>query len=240
MQRLAIHWMIGLSAVFLLPLWLIQAQPYDASSLSDLLAPPPDCQTPCFLGIRPGETTLNDAALLLDQNPLVRFVILSDEFNVHNTRTRIIWEYRQPQRVVSGNIYLDDYIVRRITIYDIPLGEVWLAMGQPDISYFIGEDRADAAGNLIHDPVMHIGYYVQHDLRVDSPAACVNFWSGMAHIYVTQTERAANTERRLSETRLPTFRRQSCRAVRRNHTAFLTGSFLNRLPQSYQVFVEAL
>jgi hypothetical protein len=118
--------------MFMLPMALIHNQPYDSGSLTALLTPPENCPTPCFLGVRPGETTVNAAGVLLQADPAVRFEILSDEYNVHNIRQRIEWEYRQPNRVVHGNMYVEDSIVRRVTIYDIPLAEIWLSMGKPD------------------------------------------------------------------------------------------------------------
>jgi hypothetical protein len=44
---------------------LIRAQPYDDSELRTFLAPPEGCPAPCFMGIRPGITTYDEALAIL-------------------------------------------------------------------------------------------------------------------------------------------------------------------------------
>ncbi len=60
-----------LSVVFLLPVLLIRAQPYDDSDLRAFLTPPEDCPAPCFMDIRPGMTTAEEAVSILDAHPWV-------------------------------------------------------------------------------------------------------------------------------------------------------------------------
>ena len=40
---------------------VIRAQPYDDSELRAFLTPPEGCPAPCFMGIRPGVTTREEA-----------------------------------------------------------------------------------------------------------------------------------------------------------------------------------
>ncbi len=54
-----------LSGLFLLPVLLIRAQPYDDGGLRAFLTPPEDCPAPCFMGIRPGVTTTEEALEIL-------------------------------------------------------------------------------------------------------------------------------------------------------------------------------
>jgi hypothetical protein len=54
-----------LAALLVLPVLLIRAQPYDAQEVQALLTPPEGCPAPCFMGIRPGVTTVTEATDLL-------------------------------------------------------------------------------------------------------------------------------------------------------------------------------
>ena len=53
---------LPLVILFTLSIVVIRAQPYDDDGLHTLLTPPEGCNAPCFLGVRPGETGLDDAA----------------------------------------------------------------------------------------------------------------------------------------------------------------------------------
>lgn len=224
--------------LFLLPLTLIHSQPYDAWALTSLLTPAHDCPTPCFLGVRPGETTVNTAGRLLQSDPAIRFEVYSDEFNVHNIRQRIEWAYQQPNRVVHGNMYVEDSIVRRVTIYDIPLAEVWLSMGEPDMNYEMAGSQISPSGQVINSPVMHVGYYTDWDVRVEVLAACANLWRDDVQMNVTVNGDDLKSDPGLRESGLTNFRQQTCRAVRYNQRAMSTAGFLTRLPQTYQRIVE--
>jgi hypothetical protein len=59
--RLLLRIMLPLAALLLLPVLLIRAQPYDDREVQSLLTPPQGCPAPCFMGIRPGVTTINEA-----------------------------------------------------------------------------------------------------------------------------------------------------------------------------------
>jgi hypothetical protein len=226
--------------IFTLPMALIHNQPYNSTGLTALLTPPQNCPIPCFLGVRPGETTVNAAGVLLESDPAVRFAIYSDEYNVHNIRQRIEWEYRQPHRVLHGNMYVEDSIVRRVTIYDIPLAEVWLSLGKPDISYEIGESQVSPGGQIIENPVMHVSYYADWDVRVDVMAACANLWWDDVQAYVLPGGRNnMDADPGLRVSGMTRFRQQTCRALRYNQRAMSTGGFLTRLSQTYQMIVAS-
>jgi hypothetical protein len=238
MIAIAFKLVVLFMGMFMLPMTLIQNQPYDSGLLTSLLTPTQNCPTPCFLGVRPGETTVNTAGALLLSEPAVRFSMYSDQFNVHNAHQRIEWEYRQPNRVVHGNMYVEDSIVRRVTIYDIPLAEVWLSIGQPDLSYEISGSQISPTGQVIDSPVMHVSYYTDWDVRVDVMAGCANLWRDDVQMNVTANGSSLKSDPSLRESDMIDFRQQTCRALRYNQRAMSTGGFLTRLPQTYQMFVE--
>ena len=239
MISIAFRLVVLFMGMFMLPMTLIQNQPYDASTLTSLLTASQDCPSPCFLGVRPGETTMNAAGLLLQSDPSVRFEVTSDEYNTHNIRQRIEWEYRQPNRVVHGNMYIEDSIVRHVTIYDIPLAEVWLSMGKPDESYEMMGSQVGPTGQVFDNPVMHVSYYTDWDVRVNVMADCANLWRDSVQMNVTLNEPDLKADPGLRESGMTNFRQQTCRALRYNQRPMSTGGFLTRLPQTYQLIVES-
>src|SRR6185369_14911882 len=55
---------------FTVVLMLIHAQPYDDRELHQILLPE-DCPPPCFMGIRPGVTTVDEVIKVLQNNKWV-------------------------------------------------------------------------------------------------------------------------------------------------------------------------
>lgn len=243
MLDLIFRCMVGLSGIFMLPPLLVHAltpPAFDAGGLIHLITPSDDCRQPCFLGIRPGETTLRSAALLLQDHDEVRFLVLNEDYSNHNTQSRIVWEYQLPDGVLEGHIFAENFIVQRVSIYDIPLADVWLALGQPDASRFIGEDGIDTFGNPIYNPVMHIGFYGAFNLRMISPAACGSYWLENAQLSLTPDNRAVNLDIPADEDRMTMFRQQACYAWRHNHRPLAHTDFLNRLTQTYEALAHSL
>src|SRR5262245_29374883 len=60
-----------LTVLFAACIGVIRAQPYDDADLRAFLTPGDDCRMPCFLGIRPGVTTLEEAAGILQAHEWV-------------------------------------------------------------------------------------------------------------------------------------------------------------------------
>ena len=59
----------ALTLLFCAAIVVVRAQPFDDGGLRDQLLSP-TCTVPCFLGIRPGVTTREEAILLLRAHPL--------------------------------------------------------------------------------------------------------------------------------------------------------------------------
>ena len=70
MQRLLVG-CVGLVTLFSALIALIHAPPERHPALEALLIPPSGCRMPCFIGIRPGHTSAQQAVELLRAHPFV-------------------------------------------------------------------------------------------------------------------------------------------------------------------------
>jgi len=133
-----------LIAIFSAIIVALHARPYDDGSLRDLLLPP-DCDAPCFLGIRPGATGLDDALAILDRehaaheqmeielqyrrgnSPLYRMV---------NWSGYLLYPLQRRGRMeLTHNPALADVPVDTLLVRVDPaltLGDVYLSLGKPD------------------------------------------------------------------------------------------------------------
>jgi hypothetical protein len=144
--------------VFTVVLLVIHAQPYDDHQLRALLLPD-SCAAPCFMGIRPGITTVEQALALLRQNDGVQ-IIKVDPTEVNGSAsqiTRISWSWNttSPQRSPfidtrkSGVINVSDGKVYGIDIEtSVQLGDYWLVENAPK-AYNLRTIATSDAGNLL-------------------------------------------------------------------------------------------
>lgn len=136
--------LLGLLAV---PIFLIHGQPYDDHELRSLLIPS-GCPLPCFMDIRPGVTTVDEAADLLRRNPWVdaSSVNVFERFNVVRLEWR--WSGLQPSFFsddsrgmgvatvlpgFNGGAHLTDSerVVTGIVVFTtLPYGEARLLLGR--------------------------------------------------------------------------------------------------------------
>jgi hypothetical protein len=128
MIRYLLRWMLILSSALLLPVLLIRAQPYDDRALREFLTPPEGCPAPCFMGIRPGVTTAEEAEQLLAAQSIIR------RGEVGNS---IQFNFSRPHNLLdeSSTIYLQLQDNRVLTL-DIrttfTLSELLIASRHPD------------------------------------------------------------------------------------------------------------
>lgn len=139
-----------LTALGLLPILLIRTQPYNDANLRVLL----NCLSPCFMGIRPGITTVGEAINLLEAQPAFTNTIgLNPPYGIR-------FRANQPDSLIADSVFSylerESNIVKWLRIHtNLSLGEVWAAYGQPDwgtrtytlgsslIYYAIGYDESD-------------------------------------------------------------------------------------------------
>jgi hypothetical protein len=116
------------SVVCIAPIALIRAQPYDDSELRTFLTPPEGCPAPCFMGIRPGITTTEEAIAILEAHEWVDEIFYGQDSTIFWT-----WSNRSPDFVDKSNpghfyFYNDlvDYLAIETNITQL---QIWLVFG---------------------------------------------------------------------------------------------------------------
>jgi hypothetical protein len=120
--------------IFGVVLLLIHAQPYDLHEnrqpyLQD------SCTAACFVGIQPGNTTVEEAVDRLAASGWTKDI---DNRTVNNVTGFISWKWsdKKPSWIsssVDGKIWASQKLVVQILIYgDLQLGDTRLALGLPD------------------------------------------------------------------------------------------------------------
>jgi hypothetical protein len=127
-----------LCILFTIPILLIHAQSYDDSELRGFLTPPEGCPAPCFMGIQPGVTTVDDAIAILQANEWVAEVSPT-AFNRLGLQ-RIEWGWGgnvspllEPDPIPrsGGRLIADEGIVQYMELLTrIRAGEAWLILGK--------------------------------------------------------------------------------------------------------------
>jgi hypothetical protein len=150
---------------------MVRAQPYDDTDLRAALMPPDNCASPCFIGIRPGDTSAGAALTILENHAWVRTV------NIMETPISWEWSGAQPdwiESVVPGHLVTERFIVENredgVTgVYfqtRLTLAEVYMLLGQPDQSWF------RMADSRLGIQPQHTVYYERYRLQVTSPLRC--------------------------------------------------------------------
>jgi hypothetical protein len=120
-----------LTPLFVLCIGLIRAQPHNDGELHAFLTPPDDCPMPCFMGIRPGVTTYEEAVAILEAHEWIRAVDHS-----RPTSFIITWNDTQPPwlpRSLELRLVVADNILQRVFApTKLRLGDIWLALGPPE------------------------------------------------------------------------------------------------------------
>jgi hypothetical protein len=185
---------------------LTRAHPAD-SPLRPLLTPPDGCPAPCFLGIRPGVTTLAEATAILNTSPYVE-----------NTRWQqsyiqvLYWRWKAvPYDVIDsaaeGRLWIEDDIVQEVAVSTtLAFGDVWLLLGPAERgSFMIGRVSA-----LRRSVAFHTALYPDAALQVAFQAACPirlhAFWDASVGIrWISDLNRYVN-----QQFYLPTWNNRSC------------------------------
>lgn len=140
---------ILLSVLFALPIFFIRSLPYNDRASQALIQE--GCPAPCFLGIRPGESTMQFAFYTLDAHDWVATRAENFPSQVQQAvfydaavpRIHIEWRWTKAlpawvNEAQNGSLTLEDRGVRDITIDTrLLLGEVVLAFGEPDEAWFV-------------------------------------------------------------------------------------------------------
>jgi hypothetical protein len=127
-----------MSAVLMLPIFLIHAQTFDDQGLDHFLRDDAQCLPPCVLGIVPGETHFYQSLLDLRAHDWVA----ETENNEHvliGEPQKISWRWNGQQPAFlnptrGGTVYSHNGVDIDEVMVDVglPLGDLWLALGPPD------------------------------------------------------------------------------------------------------------
>lgn len=160
--------------LFTVILLLIRTLPHDASQLRQLLLPE-GCPAPCLMGIRPGITTIDEAAAILRANPWVGHI--EQESNNFGTTIKWTWNDQIPERIIptsSGLISAAQTsgkpLVDGITISSfLQLGEVYVVLGLPDA------EKMSSTGYAVGAEYAYVNYmalYKQENLFLIFDQGC--------------------------------------------------------------------
>ena len=153
MIRLMVQGMTSLALGFALALGAIAAQPRDDAAMRAFFAPP-NCSAPCFLGIRPGVTTVQQAIALLQAHPWVTGIGDAGREPPSHPQdySNIVWNWngQQPDFLAAGDaddppyLHINNGIVQYIRLVTrIPYGDAWLTIGAPTReTLIVGGDSA--------------------------------------------------------------------------------------------------
>jgi hypothetical protein len=140
MMRLSVLLAIVMALIFCLGIALAHTQS-DETAIRDFILPPADCPMPCWQGVRPGVTTVDEAASILQAHPWVERVTIEAQPLFHYLYWQ--WSAGAPAFVADPSarkppyMWARDGIVQYITFPTrIPYAAVWSSMGKPDIGVF--------------------------------------------------------------------------------------------------------
>lgn len=210
LQKFALLLIVVLATIMSVWVGLLRARPYDAPFSDEYQAqiraflhpdscdPPTRTRTPCFLGLRPGETTLDEALDILDHHAWVAGL---DAYG--DDSQFIYWSGAQPDFIDAsepGMVVIENGIVNKLRIPTrIRFGDLWLLMGQPQRGGFLYvRDR----------PIAHFAQYSRHlmaRVAMQCPASLPRLWYepslmivGPVYVVVFEDYDALRRERRLS------------------------------------------
>lgn len=150
--------------VLALPMLLIRAQPYDDSQLRAFLTPPESCPVPCFLGIRPGVTTVEAAVTMLQAHEWIQEVFI-ESYGIVKPR-QIGWHWSRVAPAIvqgdglrrGGRLGVDgqgivEYMQFRT---QVKLGDALLRWGAPDQYTTLVQTGGPVGGPVPPKPITYI------------------------------------------------------------------------------------
>jgi hypothetical protein len=185
-----------LTLALLLPVLVIRAQPYEDGGIYALFVPP-GCDQPCFIGIRPGLTTLDEARGLLERHAWVSGATLYRDTGGQPRNMTWDWNGLAPAALDSAGVLTiaNNRVLTLSLRTRISFGDWWLVFGQP------------ASGGL--ERSMQFLQYPAQGYEMHNVATCRGFW--LAQVALLLSPRATPGTAPASEYDLAAVRRQVCR-----------------------------
>ena len=164
--RLALPPFLFLSA----SLFFIRAQPYDGRAVRTFLLPE-DCTIPCFMGIRPGETTPQQALHQLRSTDLIRYVGISESLET------VAWFWNEKHSTLMDDtqipaLFYDRDEVSSISLYTrIRLGDLLLELERT------GNHRVAIRQTVPYNSYNVDLYYFGKGYVLNAIVNCHSFWT---------------------------------------------------------------
>lgn len=169
-------------ALFTAILFLIRIQPYDDHELRQLLLPD-GCPAPCFMGIRPGVTTMEEAFAILKSNQWVgeiRQRTGSIEWTWSDASPRIV-DQRYSAYVQHSNMPPEQCCVGSLKFNSqFTLGDLYLLLGRPTRTNLVrGPTSAYALVSI-----SYLDQKMRLFTRVNCPLSKLQFWQTRSETYI--------------------------------------------------------
>lgn len=164
--------------IFAVVLLFIHAQPYDDSELRLLLKPSDNCPL-CFMGIRPGVTTVAESILILKSHPWIESVNARFDPNARRGGQVVItWSGMQPSLIDpqgESALYTCGELICGLSIATkLAFGDILLAFGQPDSAIIRSIPGAP------HVLIAQTATYIQRLLTIHVKGFCPPLFTAMA------------------------------------------------------------
>lgn len=173
-MRLLLKSAFALVIVFATCISMIRARPYNDSSFHSFFLPPEDCLKPCWQGIRPGTTSIDEAVTILETSAWAQNIM------VDKRKVSWLWRGNHPESVDThkpGTMFISN---NRIVAIIIPIN---LTFG--DLEVFFGQPRWRSAGKFNYDVSVQFTYpheYLTLSVRLECPMNMVSFWNAQPEI----------------------------------------------------------
>lgn len=181
MAQLLFKFALAFTALLLIPVLLIQAQPYDGRELRAFFTPPEDCPAPCFMGIRPGNTPADEVYRTIRDHAWVSRLFdntsIADDGGIPGVTGTIFWEWSgaQPEWIdptVRGQVRVRRGVAQYLLVQTrLQLGDVRLTLDTPDWEIALISERPDELQKLVYQRTAYQrNGYLFETLRIPCPA----------------------------------------------------------------------
>lgn len=190
MPALSFRIALLLLALFSFLISLIRIQPYNDKGVRALLSSGPGCPMPCFIGIRPGVTTCDQAIDILKNHEWVGEVN-ADPCSPDGRSDGWMWWFwngRQPallDNAQTNSIRIENNVVRELVILSqVSMADIWMLYGIPDLK------NVDIVSGAYGPPrILNAAGYPQLGLELTSYSPCPgsykDFWAAPTVITFT-------------------------------------------------------
>ncbi|MAS36694.1 MAG: hypothetical protein CL610_22005 [Anaerolineaceae bacterium] len=153
-MRILLRLVACLTALWTLPILLIRGHPYHDDNVRAFLTVPDNCAVPCFMGIRPGITTVDEAIAILDEHAWVANVTVDLYANARylppNLEGVVTWDWSglQPPEIDTLHPVRLRIVGSKVAYVFVPshltFGQLLLTLGPPDAGGIFGIDDASS------------------------------------------------------------------------------------------------